>query len=113
MSEDIKMDGSEDGNESESERAVNVECNGEGCVEEYEKYGLFRKNASFVVQDCYVKSLKCMMNAKDEEDIEKEEEKECSINSIDCMDSWLITVVDCLSINIKRGGCRQKEYVAN
>ena len=81
--------------------------------EEEEMYGLFRNDAAKTVWAQFV-SHKVWKTSKEEEEEDGDDQKEVpesSILQLARMDAWIMTVLDCLLADEKRGGKRQKLYV--
>ena len=84
----------------------------EAVEEEEETYGLFRNEAAKNVWEQFMAMSEPRTSTEDEEGGGGEEEvPESSILQLARMDAWIMTVLECLEANEKRGGKRQKQYM--
>ena len=107
-SEDIRQVGSNldlgGDDRAEESRAASEEDN-----EETETYKLFRNRAGSTVWKCLLRTLQTHGG---EGSYGMTSTVDCSIVLLARVDAWIMTVLDCLSTDGKRGGGRQKEYLA-
>ena len=79
--------------------------------EEDEQYGLFRNKAGKMVWTCFEGVLKSYGGSAEESE-EDSDHVEWSITAVTRVDAWIMTILECLSVDAIRGGGRQKEYAA-
>ena len=109
--------GSDDGsqivsNESEMVDDVPLDewADGEDGDADEAKFGLFRNHASKAVWEAYMRNFLTNVN-EGRLQMERNVRVDCSLITLARLDAWMMTVIDCLDMSIKRGGGRQKEYM--